>query len=129
RRAKYEWSEEKWDNYKQKHSENNTGEDNGNYSGITNEELYQAAFNLTKSLGRKFSQWEWQALAKDNNYPLSFSSWRRDSFGTVANLAKMCALELGFEYVDADPRTLRAYKEALEQGYDAFIEDSHVYVN
>jgi ribonucleotide reductase alpha subunit len=107
----------------------NVGENNGKYSGKTNEEIKNAALELTRNLGRRFSYQEWQAFAKENNYPMTFSNWRAEGFyKNPADLAQACAAELGVEYANLDPRTVKVLHSMLEQGYDAEILNERVYV-
>ena len=41
---------------------------------------------------------------------------------------KKVALELGYDNVDTDPRLIKTYKDALENGYDADIVGNEVLV-
>jgi len=119
RRAKVEWDEAKWAAYRAKHSANNSGPANKRYSGVTNEEMREAALVLTHELKRRFSTDEWAAYALEHGLPQQFSGWRAHHLnGTIRGLSKWAARELGFlDY--GDPRSLRHFQEALEQGYDA----------
>ena len=128
RRAKTEWSEEKWNQYRKKQKINNTGEDNGNYSGISNNELYQYALKLTQQLKRRFSTKEWYVFANENNLPTNFSEFRMKSFGTLKTLSKRVALELGYDNIDCDPRMVRNYLNLLQQGYDCEIKNNEIVV-
>ena len=104
------------------------GSKNGRFSGYSNDDLKKYALELTKSLGRKFSVKEWNQFAKEIGIPSQFSKFRRDSLGSEKQLALWAANECGFENQDLDPRTLRLYQKALEQGYTAKIEDEKVFV-
>lgn len=106
----------------------NSGEKNGNYSGVSFDELKKHGIILTKQFNRRFSIKEWQAYAKDNNLPVTFSDFRKDKLGSVIEFAKLCAAELGLEYIDSDPRVVNSYKNMLSQGYEARIEDNTVLV-
>jgi hypothetical protein len=129
RRAKTEWNAEKLATYAQKHRDNGTAERNSNYSGYTNEDLRDAAIELSASLGRRFSNDEWEDMARALHLPKSFTAWRRNHFnGNVLSLAKWAANELGFEHIDSDPRILRTYQTALAEGYDASIDHGGVVV-
>jgi hypothetical protein len=121
RRAYKEWSAVKWSGYKLKHSENNAGERNKNFSGLTNEELKRHALQLTAMLGRRFSHKDWSNYAEKNHLPQYFSKWRRDHLGGIVGLAKWAAHELGFEHIDADPRVVDSYKRYTAQGYNCEI--------
>jgi len=129
RRAQTEWTAEQWRAYKQKHSENNSGEKNKRYSGVTEDELRKHALALTKNLGRRFSNNDWLDYAKRNNLPQSFSKWRKDHLGGVLGLAKWSALECGFEHVDTDPRVLSSYTRYTKEGYDCEIVDGQIHMN
>ncbi len=128
RRARYEWNERRWAEYKLKHSANNRAEKNQRFSGVTHEELKQHALRLTKALGQRFSHSDWVEYAKKNNLPQSFSKWRRDHLGGVLGVAKWAACHLSLEYVDADPRSLEAYKKYTAEGYDCEIIDGRLMI-
>ena len=131
RRAKTEWSEEKWTTYRKNLSDSVKAEQNGRYCGQTNDDLRKYAILLCQKFGRRFSREEWQAYAKENGIPQAFSKWRKDHLNGVSSLAAWAASELGFDKemgADLDTRTLRLYKDVLAAGYDAFIEDEHVFV-
>lgn len=106
----------------------NTGENNGRYLGFTANEIRIWALQLTQSLGRRFSHKEWVDFAKQNNLPQTFSEFRKDQLGSVMQLAMECAVELGFEYVDVDTRTVKTYFSMLAQNYEARIENNVVLV-
>lgn len=128
-RAKTDWSDEKWVEYKNNLSKAVSGELNGRYSGVSNEELRNHAINLTKQLSRRFTLKDWIEYAKQNNIPTRFSKWREDHLGGVLGLAKSCALELGIDHADVDPRVVASYKIAVDAGYDAVIVNGEVKLN
>jgi ribonucleotide reductase alpha subunit/intein/homing endonuclease len=101
------------------------GEKNGKYSGFSNSDIEKAALDLTRTLGRRFSTKEWENFSKETGVPSSFSEWRRtDWFATPSDLAKWAAIECGFEsIVNIDPRVVKTYQKAIQQGYDAKIEN------
>lgn len=107
----------------------NSGENNGKYSGFTAEQIKEKALELTKLLGRRFSSNDWLNFASNNKLPQNFSSFRKDQFGSIIDLAKWCASELGFEYKDIDPRIVKTYQNMLSQGYNAAIINNQVVVN
>ena len=123
RRAKTARSADRWTEYKAKHSTNNTGEGKKRFSGVSNEQLRQAALTLTGQLGRRFSTVEWETFALANGLPQQFGGWRRNHLnGGVRGLSGWAAQQLGFlNNVGVDPRVLRHFQEALDQGYDAEI--------
>ena len=129
RRATAEWSEEKWAAYRAKQSKHSAGENNKNYSGVTNEELKQAALTLTRKLGYRFSNKEWQAYALENNLPSQFSKWRNNHLNGMLGFAKWAAIECGFENISCDPRTSKTLKKYLEMGYDCLIDNNIVMFN
>lgn len=108
---------------------NNSEENNGKYSGFTVEDIKEKALELTKLLGRRFSNNDWVNFASENKLPQAFSTFRKDQFGSVMHLAKWCASELKIEYVDTDPRLVKTYQNMLNQGYDASIVGNQVFVN
>ena len=128
RRAKTEWSEEKWEEYRKKHSENNRGNRNANFSGISHEEIKKHAIELTLKLGRRFSKKEWIGYAKEKNIVVAFSKWRKKNIGSILELSRKAALECDFKNIDEDPRLLRTLQKAFHQGYVAKIEGNQVLV-
>jgi len=131
RRARTEWSEEKWSQYKENMSVSVKEELNGKYCGQTNDDLKRHALALTKKLSRRFSKEEWDQYAKENGLPLSFSKWRKYHLRGIVGLAKWAALECGFDslVVNLDPRTVKFYQELCSQGYDCYIDGKEVYIN
>lgn len=125
-RANTEWDFKKWAEYRSKHSVNNTGDKNKNFSGVTNELLKKHALVLTLELGRRFSNQDWANYAKRQSLPQYFSKWRRDHLGGVLGLAKWAATELGIEHVDADPRVINSYRKYTAEGYDCEIISGNV---
>jgi ribonucleotide reductase alpha subunit len=128
RRAQKEWSEEKWENYKENMSNAISGEKNGRYSGITNEELKEHSLILTKSLGHRFSHQDWGNYARKNNLIKSFSKYRNDHLGGMLGLAKWAAVKCGIEDFDLHPRTFKHYVSLTEQGYNCVIEDGKIFI-
>lgn len=129
RRAHKERTLEKWAEYSKNMSKSVSGEKNGRFSGITDEELKNHALKLTKILGQRFSNKDWFRYAKENNLPQYFSKWRRDHLGGIKGLAKWAAQELGFEYISEDPRVVKSYKEYTSQGYNCEIIDGKIFIS
>ena len=128
RRALVEWDAERWAAYRAKHAKNNSGEFNKNYSGVGNDRLRSAALDLTRTLGRRFSTLEWESYAREHGLPEQFSGWRRAHLnGSVSALSKWAALQLGL-IANVDPRVMRHFEEALEQGYDPQIVGGVLFV-
>jgi len=125
RRAKSEWSNEKWNNYKQKLSMITSGLRNGNSILVSNDEIRNHALILTKKLGNKFFIGEWQRYAKENNLPTTFSGYRKSVLGSIETLANWAATELGFDTSISNPRTMKKYNALLKQGYDFSLVDGH----
>jgi ribonucleotide reductase alpha subunit len=111
-----------------KHGKLVEGENNPNFSNISNDDIILEFKKLTKKLKRRISYKDWRKHSKENNFPQYFSNWRKNSIGTVATLSKKIALELGYEYVDVDPRLVKTYEEALKNGYDSEINENKVLV-
>jgi ribonucleotide reductase alpha subunit len=103
------------------HNDNNVGENNSNYSGYSNDELWNHAIILTKNLGRRFSTEEWESYAKELGLPYQFSQWRKDVYESVMNLSKLVAEYLNLENVDIDPRLNRRLLNSLKEGYKCFL--------
>lgn len=129
RRARFEWSAEKWEKYSENMSKSTSGEKNGRYSGVSNGELQKHALILTKLLGCRFSVQDWEKYAKENNLVKSFSKCRNNILGGVVELAVWAAKECGFENVELDPRTQKKYNELKSTGFDCYIKDGNIWVN
>ena len=107
----------------------NQGENNGRALDISAAQIKEHAINLTKILNRRFSNNEWQAYAKNNKLPQTFSSWRQsDFFKSPVELAKACAVECGIENCECDPRLTRTLTAMLAQGYSAELVGNQVLV-
>lgn len=106
----------------------NSGEANGRWSGVSHEGLEDAALDLTRRVGRRFSGKEWIAFAKDAGLPQRFSTYRVQALGTVLDLAKRCAVKLGFGYADEDPRVVKTLLSMQAQGYEARVSYGAVLV-
>ncbi|MBI2039045.1 MAG: HNH endonuclease [Candidatus Niyogibacteria bacterium] len=121
RKAHNEWSERQWEEYRLKHSVNNRGEKNRNFSGVTDDMLRMHAIKLTQHLGRRFSNRDWMLYAKEVGLPQFFSKWRRDHLGGVLGFAKEAARRLGLDFIEADPRVVASYDRYTAQGYNCGI--------
>jgi len=91
RRAQTEWSEEKWQQYRDNMSASVAGELNGRFSGISNEKLFEKAIEISKKYGKKLTTDEWEEYAKKEGYPSQFSQYRTDTFGTVCEFLDKAA--------------------------------------
>lgn len=130
RRAKLEWTKDDWKRYSENMSKAVSGENNGRFSGISNEELKKHALILTKQLGYRFSRDDWMNYAKSNNLVEQFSKWRNDHLGGTLGLARWAALECGIDeyFANLDPRSQRHYKKLLDQGYNCEIHNGKIFV-
>lgn len=128
RRAKYEWSEEKWADYRAKQSTNCTGSGNPRYHDITNEELQEHAIKLTKSLNHRFSDTDWYAYAKENNIPSAISKFRAKEIGNLYQLSVWAAQQLEMDNIDCDVRVLRSRQSMIDQGYVCHIINKRLFV-
>lgn len=129
-RAKTEWSEEKWTDYRQKQSQQNSGKKNSNFSGYTNDDLKEHALELTRFLGRRFSTTEWVEYAKGKGLPMAFSKWRQTHLGSIQGFSKWAAVKLGLDdNLDVDFRVLSNFHDFLEQGYDCEIVEDRIMFN
>lgn len=126
RRAQIEWSEEKWQQYRDNMSVATSGERNGRYSGISNSKLFDIAVNLTKEYERKVSSPEWQRFALKNNYPSQFSKYRTEVFGTVASFLDKAAIEASAPGTGFKHKSLTDYKRFIrlkeESDLDLFFD-------
>ncbi len=111
-------------------SEHAVGLENGNSSGVTNEQLLENGCKLCRSLGRRFSKDEWMEFARENPpLPVNFSQYRVKTIGSFLCFSKRCAaLEGVDEHSDINPKRVRVYQAALEAGLDADIVDGVVVV-
>lgn len=105
-------------------SNHSVAEENGNYSGWSNQDLLNFGINLARKLGRRFSSKEWQEAAPIK----SFSTWRKTEFGSVTEFAWLCADIADVLNERIDPRTMRHYQQMVKFGYDCEIRDGQVYV-
>lgn len=107
----------------------NNGENNGRYSGFTNEQIQEKALEFTKELGRRFSRREWRNFAAKNGIPKAFSLWRKNGwFNSPKELSVWAAIKCGFENINADPRSVRTLQKMLNEGYKAKIQGKKVLV-
>lgn len=129
RRAGTEWSAQKWEDYRQKQREAQSGSRNPNFSGFSHEELRSHARRLTRQVQRRFSAKEWVAYARTHNLPVKFSAWREAHLGGIVGLSKWAALVGGFEVFDGvDLRVVKTYLRLTQEGYDCEITDGAVVV-
>ena len=129
RRALRSWSAERWKEYKAKHSFNDAGARNKRFSGVSNDTVRAAALDLARKLHRRFSINEWEVFAKQNALPEQFSEWRQVHLnGGVRGLSNWAAQQLGSLLTNVDPRVLRHFDEALDQGYEPEIVGGVLFV-
>jgi len=105
-----------------------TGKANPKFSGVTNEQLIDAGKELTRQLNRRFSSEEWEAFAEQKNLPRFFSVFRERTLGKVVTFSKRCALEVGVNHINMDPRIVRRLQNLLEKGLDARIVETDILV-
>lgn len=134
RRAKTEWTREKWDSYRENMSNSTSGNKNGRYrDDITNEEYKKHALELTKTLGTRFSKGDWEKYSIENDLPKTISKFRkRELFGGIVGLAEWAALELKIideSFIGVDSRMIRSYFSLVKQGYDVQIENRKILIN
>lgn len=110
--------------YRKQLSEASSGNKNPNFCGVSNEELYNHALDLTKSIGRIASDADWKLYAKKNKLPQTFSKWRDNNFNGVRGFLTKAAIECGFKtFKNTDFRTIKKLYYYLSQGYDCFIDE------
>ena len=102
----------------------NCGKNNGRYINVSSEEIKQHALKLTKSLGRRFSVGEWYKYSNENGLPYG-SKFRSKEIGDTHLLSKTCAKELGYNFIDTDPRTVRTFCSLLKDGYNVCINENN----
>ncbi len=104
----------------------NPGLQNHTAYQVSNEELIEKGLEFGKQLRRRFSKTEWIDFAEKNNLPKFIKPYR--GFNGVYEFSLFIASELGFEYSDKDPRILKRYKEALQNGYNTKIIGNELFV-
>ena len=129
RRAQTEWSDKKWQTYRDHMSEATGGEMNGRFSGYTNQQIKDHVIKITKKIGRRISWGEWEKYARIHGLPLNFCKWREDHLGGILGLFKWAALECGYDHIDVDPRLLKRYQKLLNDGYDCQIDGNTIVFN
>jgi len=133
RRAQTEWSEEKWQSYHDNMSASVAGELNGRFSGISNEEIFDKAVELSNKYGRKLTKDEWEEHAKLIGYPAQFSEYRTKFLGAVPELLDRAANIAGVEGQGLNGIKFREYKRFLkikeESDLDVFFDGSVIKVN
>lgn len=101
------------------------GEENPNYSGVSNEELREIGIGLASNLGRRFSRKEWREFAKERGLPQRFTDFRNcEEYNGVVEFGKWCAEKAGHgEFNDVDTRVIRCYQRLNKDGYVVKIEN------
>lgn len=130
-RAQTEWSAEKWAAYKGVSSSSFKvdGEKNPRWSGITNEELFEHAIMLTKSLGRRFGNDEWKAYAVEHELVQQLSGWRAANLhGSIKGMAIAAAAHLGIdaEFAAVDPRLQATFLRFAKEGFECRLDQNKV---
>lgn len=132
RRAKTEWSQEKWDEYINKQQRASRGLNNANAIHVDNTKIKEHALLLTQQLDRIFSRREWKKYAKDHGLPTTFSKWRKQHLNNgVYGLALWAAETLGLttKYSwSKNTQIYKFYKKLLDQNYNVEIINNKVYV-
>ena len=132
RKAKKTWTQEQWNNYRGVSSPmyNTVGESNSRYSGVTNEEYFQHAVNVCKSINRRFSIPEWDAYCIKNNLPRLNSNFRLFPFVTHSAFSVAAAEKAGCnqDQLVLDPRKQKTYQSLSTQGYHCVVVDNEIHV-
>jgi len=108
------------------------GKENGKFSGIENEEFRNCAIELADELDRRFTKWEWQSYAEENEIPKTLSDFRRcDEYSTITEFGKWAAEQAGVsDHNELHARTFKHISKMQSQGYDVrVLEDETVQVN
>jgi len=130
RRAKTEWSKEKWDIYSSNLSKACAGKKNGMFSGISNEEMYEHAKKLTLSLGYRFSRSDWTKYCRKNlKLKSGYSNFRVKHFGPLIEFAKRVAIECNMP--DRDRRAIKLnnkIQNITAQGYETDLRDNVIFI-
>jgi len=108
--------------------QNWSGKNNGRWTGLTPEEIFQIAIDLMRNIGRKVTKDEWQKYCKTNSIP-----WSNCAFGkykSASSMLKAAAKEAG---VYMKGYELKAYRKFLvlkdTTDLDVFFENGSIWVN
>ncbi|WP_199776964.1 ribonucleotide reductase N-terminal alpha domain-containing protein [Deinococcus sp. NW-56] len=122
------------DAYRSRMSASTSGERNGRHSGLSHAELEEAARELAHTLGRGFTNREWQTHARERGLPQSFSEHRETELGSVNALSERIATELGLPPLPRGVGQSRQavhnfdlYQSALASGYVAVRHEGNFY--
>lgn len=102
-------------------------ETNSHFSGISNFKLYREIIKKTTELNRRISKKEWETYAKETGLPEIIHSEFRGCNGNY--LLERAANYLKLEFIDKDPRLVRTYFKAINNGYEAKIENHTVMIS
>ena len=132
RRAKTEWSQEKWQTYSKNMSNAVKGKLNGRYnSHITNEKLYDFLKLETEKKGTRLSTEEAIALITKKFRIKTISKFRLKEYGvnTMKQLLEKITNELGMVVPNVDLRLLTTINNMTKQGYQPVLRENRVFVN
>jgi len=128
RRAKHEWSDDKWDSYRTKMSESTSGFKNGRSLKVTSDDIWAFAVDQTKQKGRKLSVPEWRQISRANGFVSHFTQFRKKDLGRVSEFLTNAAIEANVEGSEYSRSVLREYKKFLDlqdnSDLDVFFEDT-----
>lgn len=109
-----------WDNateqekssYRQKMSDSTSGDKNGNYSGYSDEEIYEEMISFIKTTQLPLTFPAWKKHSRTVDMPHTSPRW--GSSQTPMHLIKKANKLCGFEYFD-NPAVMREYKRFIKR--------------
>jgi ribonucleotide reductase alpha subunit len=127
RRAKTEWSTEKWQSYRDNMSKAVSGLDNGRAFDVSADEIIKHVENLTLELGHRVSLNDWIEYAKEHNLPRFLNEFRFSGFSSLNDMMIQTArrLDVLADYADIDTRLQRTIQKAQKQGYNVRVKPDH----
>ena len=103
--------------YRQTMSEATSGDKNGNWSGFTDDEIYNEMISLIKEIKEPLTSPKWREHSRIVNMPHTSPRW--GSGQTPRHLIKQANNECGYEHYD-NPAIMREYKKYINllKNYD-----------
>ncbi|WP_083939238.1 ribonucleotide reductase N-terminal alpha domain-containing protein [Deinococcus apachensis] len=127
-------SKEEKQNYLEKLSEAVGGENNGRFSGVSHDEILEAARELTQAIGRGFTTAEWYEFASERGLPQHMAEYRVEAIGTVNDISERVARQLDLPVLPRGTgkgrqtlRNIDMYRDAKESGYISVRHEGNYY--
>ena len=114
------------DEWKKRFAGDSSGEKNGHWCGVTNQELREIGIDLAKNFGRRFSKKEWQNYADNHNLPKVLNGKYRstDQYSNVTEFGTWCAQQADVsQFNNVDTRVVDTFFRMIRQGYVTEIRE------